>query len=50
MAATDLRCEYAVNPLGVVSPTPRLFWKLESWMPNQQQSAYRILVASSAAI
>ena len=26
----DLRCDYAVNPLGVDSANPRLFWKLES--------------------
>ena len=25
----DLRCDYAVNPLGVDSPSPRLFWKLD---------------------
>jgi hypothetical protein len=25
----DLRCDYAVNPSGVDSPVPRLFWKLQ---------------------
>lgn len=24
----DLRCEYNVNPLGIDSASPRLFWKL----------------------
>jgi len=43
----DLRCEYAVNPLGVDSSSPRLFWKLESSLPDQRQSAYQILAATS---
>ena len=44
----DLRCDYAVNPLGVDSANPRLFWKLESNARGQRQSAYQILGASSA--
>jgi hypothetical protein len=44
---TDLHCDYAVNPLGVDSPNPRLFWKLESTARSQRQTAYQILVASS---
>src|SRR5690349_18598004 len=43
----NLRCEYAVNPLGVDSPTPRLFWTVESPERGQKQTAYQILVASS---
>ena len=43
----DLRCDYAVNPLGVDSQPPRLFWKLEGGGRNQKQSAYEILAASS---
>jgi hypothetical protein len=43
----DLRCEYAVNPAGIDSPHPRLFWKLASRQPNQRQTAYEILAASS---
>lgn len=42
-----LRCEYHVNPLGIDVAKPRLSWQLESEQRNQQQSAYRILVASS---
>ena len=42
-----LSCDYAVNPLGVDSPNPRLFWKLESRERGQKQMAYQILVASS---
>jgi len=43
----DLRCEYALNPLGVDTPQPRLFWKLESNTRGAKQTAYEILVASS---
>ena len=46
----DLRCDYAVDPLGVDSPHPRLFWKLASRERGQQQTAYQILVASSPKI
>jgi alpha-L-rhamnosidase len=46
----DLRCEYAHNPLGVDVSQPRLFWKLESAVRGQRQSAYQILVASSADV
>jgi alpha-L-rhamnosidase len=43
----DLRCDYAVNPPGVDSASPRLFWELESNTSGQRQTAYQILVASS---
>jgi alpha-L-rhamnosidase len=43
----DLRCDYAVNPMGVDSANPRLFWKLESGERDQRQTAYEILGASS---
>jgi hypothetical protein len=43
----DLRCDYAVNPLGVDSANPRLFWKLDSDERGQRQTACQILVASS---
>jgi hypothetical protein len=46
LTPVDLRCDYAVNPLGVDSPKPRLFWKLASG--SQRQTAYEILAASSA--
>ena len=48
LAPADLRCDYAVNPLGVDSPAPRLFWKLQSDKNGQRQSAWEILAASSA--
>jgi hypothetical protein len=43
----NLRCEYAVNPMGVDVPHPRLFWMDKSEARGQNQSAYRLLAASS---
>ncbi len=43
----DLRCDYAVNPFGVDSAVPRLFWKLESADQGKRQSAFEVLVAST---
>jgi hypothetical protein len=45
-----LRCDYVINPLGVDSPNPRLFWTVESKERGQKQTAYQILVASSPAL
>lgn len=45
---TQLSCEHAANPLGVDVPSPRLSWKLKSPERHERQTAYRILVASSA--
>ncbi|HPU56191.1 MAG TPA: family 78 glycoside hydrolase catalytic domain, partial [Verrucomicrobiota bacterium] len=42
-----LRCEYAVNPTGIDTPRPRLYWTVESSERGQRQSAYQVLVASS---
>ncbi len=44
----DLRCEYAEDPLGVDRPNPRLCWRVAGHQRGQMQTAYRILVASSA--
>ncbi len=44
-----LRCEYRVNPLGIGETSPRLSWVVESGERGQRQTAYRIIVASSAA-
>jgi alpha-L-rhamnosidase len=46
-APVHLKCEYLVNPLGVDSPSPRLFWQMESNVRGERQTAYRILVADS---
>lgn len=50
LAVTDLRCDYAVNPVGVDSATPRLFWKLKAGGNGERQTAYQVLVASSEKI
>ena len=50
LKVTGLRCEYAENPLGVDVPAPRLFWKMESRVRGQAQTAYQVLVASTSAL
>ncbi len=47
---TDLRCEYMRDPLGIDVPRPQLSWRLEGNERGQVQTAYQILVASSASI
>ena len=47
LAASYLRCEYLVDPLGIGEPAPRLSWVVESGERGQRQTAYRLLVASS---
>lgn len=47
LTPVELSCDYAVNPLGVDSPNPRLFWKFANSERGQKQTAYQILVASS---
>ena len=42
---TNLRCNYLKNPLGIDS-LPRFSWELYSTIQGQQQTAYRLLVAS----
>ena len=44
----ELRCEYAKNPLGIDTPQPRFIWILKSNQRAQMQSAYHVIVASSA--
>lgn len=47
MEPQDLRCEYLANPLGIDVVEPRLSWTLRSGLRGQNQTAYRILVAST---
>ena len=47
MVATGLRCEYAVDPLGVDVTTPRFSWCLNTQDRGELQTAYRILVGIS---
>ena len=43
-----LSCETLENPLGIDNPEPKFSWILSSSGYDQSQSAYQILVASSA--
>jgi alpha-L-rhamnosidase len=43
---TELRCEYAVNPLGIDVAQPRLSWQVVSPERSQKQTAYQIHVFS----
>src|SRR5438309_1578970 len=44
---TALKCEYAVNPLGVDAAPPRLSWQVASDERGQRQTAWQVLVAST---
>lgn len=46
--AVDLRCDQRVNPLAVHTPAPLLSWKIKDARPGAVQTAYQILVSSSA--
>ena len=48
-SATDLRCEYLIDPLGIDTPQPRLSWEMSAKQRAQVQTGYQILVASSEA-
>ena len=45
---TNLQIEQKANPLGVDIENPRFSWNMESLQRGAKQSAYQILVASSA--
>jgi alpha-L-rhamnosidase len=45
----ELRCEHLQNPQGIDAAQPRLSWMLQTSQRDVKQSAYQILVASSAA-
>jgi hypothetical protein len=48
LAPYDLRCDYAVNPLGVDSAAPRLSWKLAGAASGLRQTAYEITASKSS--
>ncbi len=48
LAPERLRCEYRANPLGIDEAAPRLSWIVTSGERGQKQTAYQILVATSA--
>ncbi len=43
----NLKCENLTNPIGIESAQPRLSWQISSDIRDVEQTAYRILVASS---
>ncbi|MBD3184285.1 Bacterial alpha-L-rhamnosidase [Candidatus Poribacteria bacterium] len=47
LKVTGLLCEYAKNPVGVDTPTPRFSWELVSDRKELKQRAYRVMVSSS---
>ncbi len=46
--AVYLRCESMQNPLGIDSARPELAWQMQDERQNARQTAYEILVGSSA--
>ena len=49
LAATQLRCEYKVDPLGIDVRKPRLSWQLASADKAVMQTSYEVRVAASEA-
>lgn len=47
LAATSLKCEQQINPLGIDVASPRLSWILESSRRGETQTAWQVLVATS---
>lgn len=43
----QLRCDNAVNPIGIDATTPQFSWEYQSSNRNFRQSAYQVLVADS---
>lgn len=43
----NLKCESRINPLGVESDQPRLSWQIQSDLRAVEQTAYRVLVATT---
>lgn len=48
--ATELKCEYLVNPQGIDMPDPRFFWQITSEDNDAVQSAYQLIVATSESL
>jgi len=47
MTVGEMRCEYAVNPIGIDTLQPRLSWTLLDETRNQSQTAYQVRVAET---
>jgi len=50
MVASQLRCEYLQDPMGIDAVNPRLSWILEGTKKAQAQSKYRIIVSSNSEL
>ena len=50
MDLQDLRCEYRENPLSIEATSPRLSWTIHSVKRGEAQTAYHVLVASTAKL
>jgi len=50
VTTATLRCEYLTDPLGLDVAQPRLSWVIESPQRGEKQTAYQIMVASSAKL
>ncbi len=50
LRAGGLRCQYLVDPLGIDEVHPCLSWTLESAQRGAHQAAYRVIVATTAAL
>lgn len=50
VAPKNLRCEYLADPLGIDAVQPRLSWIITSDRRGERQTAYQVLVASSAKL
>ena len=48
MDVAELKCEYRSTPMGLETSHPRLSWILEADERGQRQSAYRVIVSTSA--
>jgi alpha-L-rhamnosidase len=47
---TELRVDDLKTPLGIDDPTPRFSWQLQDTTRGARQTAYQVLVSSSAAL
>ena len=47
LRVANLRCEFAVDPLGVDVAQPRLFWQVAGETRGARQTAYQILAATT---
>ena len=47
---TNLRCEYLDDPIAIDETAPRLSWELQANGRNRAQTAYQVLVASTAEL